>query len=474
MRFRQEWTEKVKELSPEQRVNDLDRLLSGENLERLATALTTEPQEKQDLLFLMEDKAEDLLYFREQYEAYQNQDEEADEDASKMWKREMLPEIQKALQHGKLEEYLIEEVRDLWYLEPVEELRETLEQVKKEMAEKLQELMEDSTNQIEWLQKDLAICEEFRQHGVNEVLMKYRTSYQKLEEGWAIRQPITSQQEAEMLMALEEELFQKKEQLKAVENLVRYWRVENLPKDEEAKRVTQMMDSIKEEQKQVEIEMNNPGQMLCDWYNGDREMRLAELMDGWLKGETSWSQIEELYTGYYHQLIRIPNPFDADPRFWKRMVEKTRYGWSIGHYLDYRMEAIEDDERLMNLLYKGEVREFLLGRTRNWMSETAELRDQIMQETANELKWKPNYLEEQMLYLQRTNQEFFEELTAEAETEEEKQNSLKFWMEEFQREAERQEKILTENIMKEEGQNLESATIHARSVVREMMHQGMI
>lgn len=159
MRFHQEWAERAEALAPEQRMKDWEQMLETDNLQKLAKALTTEPKEEQELMELMTDVVEDLAYFQMMHRMYQgalaqeaqeenNQEYDSQdyEDEAQIWEREMMPALTRAMKENRLENYLLEKVEELWYLEPVNLVKDYLQSIKEYRAE----LIEEKKEEIEW------------------------------------------------------------------------------------------------------------------------------------------------------------------------------------------------------------------------------------------------------------------------------------------------------------------------------------
>ena len=151
MRFHQEWAERAEALAPEQRMKDWEQMLETDNLQKLAKALTTEPKEEQELMELMTDVVEDLAYFQMMHRMYQEalaqeEDSQDYEDEAQIWEREMMPALSRAMKENRLENYLLEKVEELWYLEPVEFVKDYLQSIKEYRAE----LIEEKKEEIEW------------------------------------------------------------------------------------------------------------------------------------------------------------------------------------------------------------------------------------------------------------------------------------------------------------------------------------
>lgn len=160
MRFHQEWAERAEALAPEQRMKDWEQMLETDNLQKLAKALTTEPKEEQELMELMTDVVEDLAYFQMMHRMYQEalaqeEDSQDYEDEAQIWEREMMPALSRAMKENRLENYLLEKVENLWYLEPVWMMEKYLGKILEWRDKLIEDNREEIEKEIQYLQNEL-------------------------------------------------------------------------------------------------------------------------------------------------------------------------------------------------------------------------------------------------------------------------------------------------------------------------------
>ena len=160
MRFRQEWADKAASLSPALKMKDWTELFREENLQNLSKILTIKPQEEQELLTLMTDVVEDLEYFQMMNRMFQGalaqeEDTRDYQEEAQRWEKELMPALTRAMKENRLESFLIGEVKNLWYLEPVELMKEYLQKFKDWRDEQIQQNKKNIEADIEELQETI-------------------------------------------------------------------------------------------------------------------------------------------------------------------------------------------------------------------------------------------------------------------------------------------------------------------------------